>query len=74
MPASAAESAMTIITGASKSSGAPSASSCPRKCATMVAVTAAVAPSGPAMAKGREPRTATMAALIVVVAKVAAMP
>ena len=42
--------------------------------ATSDAVTAAVAPSGPAMAKGRELRTATMAALIVVVTKVAAMP
>ena len=41
---------------------------------TSDAVTAAVAPSGPAMAKGRELRTATMAALIVVVRKVAAMP
>jgi hypothetical protein len=37
-------------------------------------VTAAVAPSGPAMAKGRELRAATMAALIALVRKVAAMP
>jgi hypothetical protein len=39
--------------------------------ATGDAVTAAVAPSGPAMAKGRKLRTA---ALILVVTKVAAMP
>jgi hypothetical protein len=48
--------------------------SCSISAATSDAVTAAVAPSGPAMAKERELRTATMAALMVVVMKVAAMP
>jgi hypothetical protein len=54
--------------------GAPSLISRSMSAATRDAVTAAVAPSGPAMAKGRELRTATMAALIVVVTKVAAIP
>ena len=66
--------AKTIITGASRSSGAPSLMSRSMSAPTSDAVTAAVAPSGPAMAKGRELRTATTAALIVVVTKVAAMP
>ena len=64
----------TIITGASRSSGAPSAHEPLESAPTSDAVTAAVAPSGPAMAKGRELRAATKAALIVVVRKVAAMP
>jgi hypothetical protein len=73
-PVSAVTIAKTIMTGASRSSGAPWLMSCSISAATSDAVTAAVAPSGPAMAKGRELRTATMAALMVVVIKVAAMP
>jgi len=73
-PVSAAESPMTIITGARRSSGTPSALSLPSRATTSVAVTATVAPSGPAMAKGRELRAATKAALMAVVRKVAAMP
>ena len=46
----------------------------PSRATTNVAVTATVAPSGPAMAKGRELRAATKAALMAVVRKVAAMP
>jgi hypothetical protein len=42
--------------------------------AASVAVTAAVAPSGAAIAKGSELRAATNEALIAVVMKVAAMP
>ena len=74
MPVNAAVSASTIMTGASRSSGAPSAISRSISAATSDAVTAAVAPSGPAMAKGSELRAATMAALIALVRNVAAMP
>jgi hypothetical protein len=41
---------------------------------TSVAVTAAVAPSGPAMAKGSELRDAMIAALTALAMNVAAMP
>ena len=41
---------------------------------TKVAVTATVVGSGPAMAKGRELRSATMAAVTALVMKVAARP
>ncbi len=74
MPVSTVTSATTIMIGARRSSGAPSAMSCSVRAATSVAVTAAVEPSGPAMAKGSELHTATIAALIALVIKVAAMP
>jgi hypothetical protein len=62
------------MTGASKSSGAPWAMSRSISAATSDAVTAAVAPSGPAMAKGSELRAAMIEALTALVRKVAAMP
>jgi hypothetical protein len=57
---SGAVSAITIITGASKSSGSASALGY-SSAATSVAVTAAVDPSGPAIVKRSEPRAAMMA-------------
>ena len=74
MPLSAAARAMMMTTGASKSSGAPSAANRVISAVTNVAVTATVVGSGPAIAKGTEPRAATIAAPIAVVMKVAAMP
>ena len=74
MPVSAAETAMMIATGASKSSGRPWAASRAISALTKVAVTATVVGSGPAMAKGRELRSATMAAVTALVMKVAARP
>lgn len=73
-PVNAVASATTIMTGARRSSGGPSAISRSATEAASVAVTAAVAPSGAAMAKGRELRAATNEALIALVIKVAAMP
>jgi hypothetical protein len=73
-PVSPVTTANTIMTGASKSSGAPCAISRSINAATRAAVTAAVAPSGPAMANGSELRNATTAEAIAVVRKVAAMP
>jgi len=74
MPVSAAESAMMIATGASRSSGRPWAVSRATSALTKVAVTATVVGSGPAMAKGSELRAATIAAVTALVMKVAAMP
>src|SRR4029078_8517727 len=54
VPFKAVTMAKTIMTGASRSSGAPSLMSRSMSADTRDAVTAAVAPSGPAMAKGRE--------------------
>jgi len=74
IPVRAALSAMTIITGASRSSGAPPAISRSISAPISDAVIAAVAPSGPPMAKGSELRADTMAAATALVRKVAAMP
>jgi hypothetical protein len=63
-----------MMTGASRSSGAPSAANRAIRAVTKVAVTATVVGSGPAMAKGTELRAATIEALIAVVMKVAAIP
>src|SRR5437867_114900 len=72
IPVSAVASATTIMTGASRSSGGPVSINRSATVAASVAVTAAVAPSGPAIAKGIELRAATNAALMAVVIKVAA--
>ena len=74
MPVSAVASATTIITGASRSSGGPVSISRWATVAARVAVTAEVAPSGAAMAKGSELRKATKAAPIALAMKVAVMP
>jgi hypothetical protein len=52
----------------------PVAASGPTRAAIMAAVTAAVAPSGPAIMKGMELRAATTAAPVAVAMKVAAIP
>jgi hypothetical protein len=65
---------MTIATGASRSSGKPSAPSRAVSALTSDAVTATVVGSGPAMAKGRELRAATNDPAMPLVMKVAAMP
>jgi hypothetical protein len=66
--------ATTIMTGAKRSSGGPISINRWTTVAASVAVTAAVAPSGAAMAKGSELRAATKEALMAVVMKVAARP
>jgi hypothetical protein len=71
---SAAARAMMMMTGASRSSGAPSAANRAISAVTRVVVTATVVGSGPAMEKGNELRAATIEALIAVVMKVAAIP
>ncbi len=65
---------MMIATGARRSSGRPCSPSRTISALTNVAVTATVVGSGPAMAKGSELRTATIAAVTALVMKVAAMP
>jgi hypothetical protein len=62
------------MTGAKRSSGGPISISRWATVAASVAVTAAVAPSGAAMAKGRELLAATNDAPMAVVIKVAAIP
>ena len=74
MPLNEAESAMMMMTGASRSSGAPSLANLANRAVTRVAVTATVVGSGPAMANGIELRAATIEPLTAVVMNVAAKP
>jgi hypothetical protein len=74
MPVRSVARATTIMTGAKRSSGGPISISRWATFAASVAVTAAVAPSGAVMAKGRELLAATNDAAMAVVIKVAAIP
>ena len=73
-PVRPVDSAMTIITGASKSSGSPISFNLTISAETKLAVTAAVAPSKPAMTKGMELRKAITPEPIAIAKNVAANP